>query len=117
MIKESELNKLKNDIIEKEAQIHRCRENQNTLSGYKSFIEQIFLYSSQKPKLDQLQDPHRRFFLTEHGADPFENMDTSHRPKQFVSLLNKIEDDNLMLIKTLQNQQHEIQKLQRNMSK
>lgn len=59
----------------------------------------------------------KKFFMTEHHTDPFKLMEERHKPEQFVSLLNKIEDDNLMLIKTLQNQQHEIQKLERNMLK
>lgn len=55
IIKESELNKLKNDIIEKEGQIHRCKDHLNTLNGYKSFIKQIFRYSGQEPELCKLQ--------------------------------------------------------------
>ena len=118
IIKTSELNKLKNDILNKENQSKVCDLRQKTLLGYKKFIQDIFLYSGEQANLADLDKlfSKEKVFITEH--DPSQNFLSSlpeeQQPKKFVNLLNKIEDDNLMLIRTLQNQKHEIQSLKTN---
>jgi hypothetical protein len=114
IIKTSELNKLKNQIFNKESQSRKYEERQKTLLKYKKFIQDIFLYSGEEAKLGQLVlNNKKKVFITEHfeNIDKLSKISGKQSPEKFVSLLNKIEDDNLMLIRTLQNQKHEIQSL------
>jgi hypothetical protein len=81
---------------------------------YKKFIQDIFLYSGEEAKLGELVwNNQKKVFLTEHleNIDKLSKITGKQSPEKFVALLNKIEDDNLMLIRTLQNQKHEIQSL------
>ena len=114
IIKTSELNKLKNQIFNKESQSRKYEDRQKTLLRYKKFIQDIFLYSGEEAKLGELVwNEHEKVFLTERllNIDKLCKVTGKQSPEKFVALLNKIEDDNLMLIRTLQNQKHEIQSL------
>lgn len=121
IIKTSELNKLKNKIFNKEIQSRRNEARQKTLLRYKRFIQDIFLYSGELAEIEGLtvagetqgKGSALKVFLTEleEGAEKLDMLGGKQSPEKFVALLNKIEDDNLMLIRTLQNQKHEIQSL------
>lgn len=99
-----------------ETESRRYEDRRKKLLKYRRFIMDIFQYSGEemrevkKSQQSESTRKERAFFLTEvKGKNAIQN---GQDPKQFVALLNKIEDDNLMLIRTLQNQKHEIQSLE-----
>lgn len=105
IIRISELNKLKNEIIKKDQQLQEFEKQKKTLLSYQLFINDILTYSGEQPN-QNIEDGDDKIFLTE-----LEKSEGGFPPEKFINLLNKIEEDNLMLIKILQNQKHEIQKL------